>query len=491
MRRDTNIRLKKIIVEVICFLFTLLFVYAALSKLLDFDNFQVQMGQSPLLSAFAVPLSFAVIGIEFLVSILLSIHNFKRAGLYLSYLLMLMFTVYIVIILNYSSFIPCSCGGILEKLGWKEHLIFNIAFTLLALAGILLRERSYKTHLILVSGSIMSIVFMIGLYVISERRLHYENPFIRRFDKDAVIKMQQIELKYHNHYFAGSVPGKIYLGNTSAPLELLEYDIKTKSTILHTLEIEYDNYSFRAVHIVIAAPYFYVSDGTVPVIFKGEIGKWKARQIMYGDYFFSRAIPVEKNKLAFRAQDRKNRENILGLFSFKNQVHVSLSDKILQKQVDGIFDTDGTMTYDPILKKVIYTYYYRNQFMIVSDSLRLEYRGKTIDTVSRASLRITYLKDTRQRRPSVPATTVNKFSTAYDSRLFINSTVRGKLEPLNLWKTSSFIDVYDIKKRSYITSFYIKDLNGNKVNDVWAGPDGFFALLDKTIIYYKINKKLK
>jgi len=35
------------------------------------------------------------------------------------------FTVYIFLILNYSPFVPCSCGGVLEDLGWWEHLWFN------------------------------------------------------------------------------------------------------------------------------------------------------------------------------------------------------------------------------------------------------------------------------------------------------------------------------------------------------------------------------
>jgi len=51
---------KKIIVEVICLLYILLFVYAAVSKLIDFEHFQIQIGRSPMLSAIAAPVSWAV-----------------------------------------------------------------------------------------------------------------------------------------------------------------------------------------------------------------------------------------------------------------------------------------------------------------------------------------------------------------------------------------------------------------------------------------------
>lgn len=119
---------KSSIISTISYLYIVLFTYAAVSKAIDFENFQAQLGLSPLLSAFAGFISYAVIITEFLISILLSIPKARLIGLYAAFALMVMFSAYIFIILNYSSFVPCSCGGILEKLGWKQHLIFNLAF---------------------------------------------------------------------------------------------------------------------------------------------------------------------------------------------------------------------------------------------------------------------------------------------------------------------------------------------------------------------------
>src|SRR5690554_855339 len=116
--------IKNNIITVICYLYVMLFVYTAVSKFLDFENFQVQLGQSPLLSAFAGWVSWGVLLIELLTAGLLMFDKTRRLGLYIALALMVMFTTYIYIILNYSDFIPCSCGGILEKMGWTEHLIF-------------------------------------------------------------------------------------------------------------------------------------------------------------------------------------------------------------------------------------------------------------------------------------------------------------------------------------------------------------------------------
>lgn len=133
-----NTTLKKIILEIICLLYLLLFVYAALSKLLDFENFKIQLGQSPLLSAFAEAVAFGVPLLELLIAVSLLLPKYRLIGLFSSFSLMIMFTAYIYIILNFSQFIPCSCGGILEKMTWGQHLVFNILFVLLAGIGIVL-----------------------------------------------------------------------------------------------------------------------------------------------------------------------------------------------------------------------------------------------------------------------------------------------------------------------------------------------------------------
>lgn len=131
-------RHKGIVIEVICFLFILLFVYAAVSKLADVQKFQVQIGQSPLLTNIAGFTAWFIPIIEIVVAFLLAWPRLRLYGLYGAFALMVMFTAYIIAILSFSEHIPCSCGGVLEKLGWTEHLIFNIVFIALAAIGILL-----------------------------------------------------------------------------------------------------------------------------------------------------------------------------------------------------------------------------------------------------------------------------------------------------------------------------------------------------------------
>lgn len=120
------------------YLYTLLFLYAAVSKLLDFENFRVQLGQSPLLSAFASTVAVLVPAIEIIIALLLLTNKGRFIGLIGGTALMAMFSAYIYIILHYSAFVPCSCGGVLEKMDWNQHLIFNIAFVVMSAIAILI-----------------------------------------------------------------------------------------------------------------------------------------------------------------------------------------------------------------------------------------------------------------------------------------------------------------------------------------------------------------
>ncbi|HMH31699.1 MAG TPA: MauE/DoxX family redox-associated membrane protein [Puia sp.] len=135
---------KSFIVKIISFLFIFLFIYAAASKFIDFQKFRVELGQSPLLTAMADWIAWIVPILEIFISALLAAQKFRLAGLYASFSLMVIFTAYIITITHFSEYIPCSCGGILATLTWNQHLIFNLAFVLLGIIGVLLSPMPTK-----------------------------------------------------------------------------------------------------------------------------------------------------------------------------------------------------------------------------------------------------------------------------------------------------------------------------------------------------------
>lgn len=137
---------KTIFLDIVVFLFVVLFLYAATSKILDFDTFSAQIGKSPLIMRYPRFIAYSVPAVEILISIVLLIPRLQIIGFFMSYTLMLLFTLYISFILLFSPYVPCSCGGILQSMGWTEHLVFNTAFVLLAIAGIVLVNKRQVTQ---------------------------------------------------------------------------------------------------------------------------------------------------------------------------------------------------------------------------------------------------------------------------------------------------------------------------------------------------------
>lgn len=132
--------MKRAIAEVITALFIILWIYTGLNKMLDAKTFVSQLGRSPFIQPLAGFIAIALPYGELLLAVLLICKRSRELALYLSYGLMLLFTGYVYLMLNYAYDLPCSCGGIVSKLSWIEHLWFNIGFTLLAVFAILIES---------------------------------------------------------------------------------------------------------------------------------------------------------------------------------------------------------------------------------------------------------------------------------------------------------------------------------------------------------------
>jgi uncharacterized membrane protein YphA (DoxX/SURF4 family) len=136
------------VITIISVLLAFLFVYAATSKLLDVEKFRVQIGQSSMLTPIAGFVAWFIPLLEIILALMLLIKRFQFYGLVGSFGLMVLFTGYIIAVLQFSEYlptgrqaVPCACGGVIQRLGWTGHLIFNSSFVLLAGLGLVLLSR--------------------------------------------------------------------------------------------------------------------------------------------------------------------------------------------------------------------------------------------------------------------------------------------------------------------------------------------------------------
>ena len=133
---------KSLFVDIISALLILLFIYTALTKIIDHKIFRLTLAQSPLIGSISNLLSWAIPLMELIAALFLFFPAGRKCGLLSSFLLMLVFTVYIFYMVFFSSKLPCSCGGIINNMTWIHHLIFNIFFTAIAGVGVGLKMKN-------------------------------------------------------------------------------------------------------------------------------------------------------------------------------------------------------------------------------------------------------------------------------------------------------------------------------------------------------------
>lgn len=495
------------------FFFILLFIYAATSKILDFENFQVQLAQSPLLSAYAGFISYAVIILELVIAGLLCFTSTRLWGLYASFAIMVSFTVYIFLILNYSDFVPCSCGGILEKMDWTQHLIFNISGVVIAALAILAaypfppklsvvdcsegewltnyrqrRKDRRRLGTIMMALLLLSAGSIIALFLSSEYIMKKENNFTRRFLPNYLTAAGRIDLEQNGYYFAGNVGPFIYLGNRITPLVLSKVDWGSNKVLQSRIYPGIQGYIYRNLKVKVKAPYYYLYDGTVPIIYRGKIENPLPHIISNNEGYFSQLAVLDSTRFALRTQSSATHLFTLAVLDLAHVPKLKLFPKAIEKQIDGIFDADGMLTagQEP-QSKAVYIFFYRNELITADYSFSTIRKQKTIDHTSRALIKTKELSDGKNMM-TAPPVKVNKGIAVCDNLVFIVSAMRGKHEPLFIHRNRDAVDIYNTDTREYQGSFY---LPVGKAEEIFVTEKYVFILAEKSIFRYLRRKAPK
>lgn len=328
------------------------------------------------------------------------------------------------------------------------------------------------------------------LFMLSENIVHYHNKLTRRFPQTPVEQTGVADLKLNSFYIAGVDSAHIYLGNVTAPLLMTTLDTQLIQTHEKLIDLNRKDLPFRGVKVSVQSPYFFVTDGTVPCVFRGKINDWKARLVYRGGEYFTTAQALDSVSVAVVTNNIKTGDNVLGIINVGEKKKTILNPMILQKQFDGVFDTDGFLLYSKAMKRIIYLYAYRNQYTIADSDLKITSKGTTIDTISHAKLSIARDEKYGNRKFSSPPLFVNKNSTVFKNILFVNSSIPGRYEDDRIWQEASIIDVYNLKDNSYLLSFCIYNLKGKRMKSFIVQEDHLYVLIGTHIIRYKIDTRI-
>src|SRR5690606_29221831 len=88
----------------------------------------------------------------------------------------------------------------------------------------------------------------------------------------------------------------------------------------------------------------------------------------------------------------------------------------------------GVLHYDPGAARLVYVYYYRNQFLCLDTNLNVQYKGRTIDTVSHAHIKVASLASEGKQTLTSPGGVVNRLSCMDGKWVYVNSKLMANNE---------------------------------------------------------------
>ena len=345
-----------------------------------------------------------------------------------------------------------------------------------------------KITLIIISF-ISSVLFIYTLYLTSKISYFYKNGFNRIFPPHFIKNWKVIDIYKNSYYVAGIDSKSVYLSTPTNPtaLLLLDYIQNTKKEIQFRIS-DTNKIAWRVLKAQVNSPNFYLTEGLTPTILQGELNSLNIKRTPLKDTHFIELIPLSTSSFILKTYDSVLEQNILS----KNTLHptdIKKPPNVLEKQIDGLFCVNGDLHYDDSLSHLVYVYSYRNQFILLDTNLNIIYKGRTIDTVSRAQIKVSELKSGKEKKfvLSSPPLIVNKKSCISNNLLFIQSGLIANNENRNSFYRKSVIDIYNLRNGQYKFSFYLPEYKNKKVSDFIVHDGVLIALYDHYLLSLTID----
>ena len=133
-----------IITQLIIISLILLWLLAGIPKVMDIATFSKQLERMTYIGWMHGLVSCSLPITMLLTGVLLVIPRAKLLEMYISWILLLLFTLYIGTVLLFSDFVPCTCAGIRINIAWKEHLLICGSGILLTSLAIWMERQNNK-----------------------------------------------------------------------------------------------------------------------------------------------------------------------------------------------------------------------------------------------------------------------------------------------------------------------------------------------------------
>jgi hypothetical protein len=347
-----------------------------------------------------------------------------------------------------------------------------------------------RTLLLIILDFVTGIGIVVILYILSFQPNILPNKFIRKVIDDIVIDSAEVR-QMSAQFELSSVRGdSIYLNSkTGVPMITVAVPFKRSLIQYNLLSRRYPDVSLTSGHTFIGSDSFKLVDMSSRIVYAGSINDWKITTSWKDSTHFESVTSLNNGSgmvyLCNKSPD--------GFYLAKrSSVGEPLfeTDSLLTKQVDGTFCKDGKLLFDPKVGRIVYLYYYRNQFVVADTNLSLLYKGKTLDTVSFAKIMLTPRNDKGEIRLAAPPISVNSNGALNNGKLFVYSALKADNELSSSFHNNAVVDVFDLLDGKYQFSFYIPKRRKEKLLEFQFSNSLLVVRYNTGIVAYKLRDQL-
>lgn len=322
-----------------------------------------------------------------------------------------------------------------------------------------------KIFIIIGALFIIPLIIICFLQVKSKKQLQTENTFFRVLPPHPYSKWSTIKIS-NNQTFVGQSSKHAYLSQIGNFSNYTKIDLESLHAKVYDLQFSQSKtFAWNAASMQIDTSGIYLYEGLTPNLFYSKPNNNILKPKPLENTPFIQGYPIDPHTFVSVNYDSIHKQNILNLHKLDSFPKVMPKPKLLTKQVDGVFCVYGKLLYDKHSKNIVYLYHYRNEYLIMDTALNLLKKGKTIDTISKAQIKVDrYIKGAQMHYTfSAPPLLVNKSAAVYNNILYINSNLKAKNENGETFSQYHVIDVYDLSDASYHYSFYLPHVDGESL----------------------------
>jgi hypothetical protein len=333
--------------------------------------------------------------------------------------------------------------------------------------------------ILMIMTSAVGVVFFLGWMAV--KPLSMKNGFIRSFIDVELNPAKSVARPVDVVSIAGASNSELYF-ETKDPNRIYVIEDGLKSGKYINLNIFRDGKKFSQFRCTVDSPNVYIYSGNYRTIINAPFSD-SMRVHSFPTVLFTKAAFISDQKVVFRIFDGLRQIFALGNL-YTGEV---IKEKGISSTANDLgIASDGMLKYDKLTKKIVYVHSYTNKVVVMDSNLNLIKSMHTVDTITAADILTGKIGSNGIITNVGAKRLINAKCTVRNGVLFINSRIIADNEHKNDFRSSSIIDMYNIRSGSYLGSFHIP-LPSKKLKDIQAVDDGIVILSSDKIIIYKLS----